>query len=82
MAARRWITPAAISEFAASKNADSFIVAVAKAHKCTVVIEEKPGANAKRCVPLPNAASVLGVKTLSIFDLLSKHAASTFLFKP
>jgi len=25
---------------------------------------------------------VLGVKTLSIFDLLSKHAASTFLFKP
>jgi len=25
---------------------------------------------------------VLGVKTLSIFDLLSRHAASTFLFKP
>jgi len=33
-------------------------------------------------VPLHNAAAVHGVKTLSIFDLLPKHAASTFLFKP
>jgi len=75
-------TPAAISEFAASKNADPFIVAVAKVHKCTVVTQERTDANAKRRVPLPNAAAVLGVKTLSIFDLLSKHAASTFQFKP
>lgn len=75
-------TPAAIAEFAGNKNADAFIVAVAKARGDMVITQEKADPNAKRRIPLPNAAGVLGVKTMTIFDLLSKHAVSTFVFKP
>lgn len=75
-------TPAAISEFADSKNADPFIVAAAKVHGATVVTHEKSDPNAKRRIPLPNAADAIGVATISIYDLLMRHAASTFVFKP
>ena len=74
-------TAAAIAEFADDKNADAFIVAVARERGATVVTHEKSNAEAKRRVPLPNAADALGVETTTIFDLLSKHAASTFSFK-
>lgn len=74
-------TAAAIAEFANDKNADPFIVAVACHRGDVVVTHEKSNADAKRRVPLPNAADALGVETMTIFDLLSKHAASTFSFK-
>lgn len=75
-------TQAAINEFAASNNADPFIVAAAKVYGATVVTHEKSDPNAKRRIPLPNAADAIGVATISIYDLLLKHAASTFVFKP
>ena len=75
-------TPAAITEFASEKNADPFIVAAARARGDIVISQEKSDPNAKRRTPLPNAAAIVGVKTMTIFDLLSKHAASTFIFKP
>lgn len=74
-------TVAAITQFAEQKNADPFIVAVARHRGNTVVTHEKSDPSVKRRVPLPNAADALGVKTMTIYDLLSKHAASTFKFK-
>lgn len=75
-------TAAAVSKFADEKNADPFIVAVARQRGAVVVTHEKSIDNAKNRVPLPNAADAIGVKTTTIYDLLSKHAVSTFRFKP
>lgn len=74
-------TAAAITEFADNKNADAFIVAAARERGDIVVSHEKTDSNAKKRIPLPNAADAIGVKTIDIFDLLSKHAVSTFMFK-
>jgi len=75
-------TAAAINQFADDKNADAFIVAAARERGDFVVSHEKSIPAAKSRIPLPNAADAIGVKTMTIFDLLSKHAASTFVFKP
>lgn len=74
-------TPGAIAEFADNKKADAFIVAVARQRGDIVITHEKSIPDAKRRIPLPNAADALSVKTMTIFDLLSKHAAATFTFK-
>lgn len=74
-------TAAAIGKFAEEKNADPFIVAVARQRGDIVVTHEKSIENVKNRVPLPNAADAIGVKTMTIYDLLSKHAVSTFKFK-
>ena len=75
-------TAAAIGQFANDKNADAFIVAAARERGDVVVSHEKSIPTAKSRIPLPNAADAIGVKTMTIFDLLSKHAVLTFAFKP
>lgn len=81
-ASSKHYTTTAITEFANNKNADPFIVAAACERGDTVVSHEKSDPNARKRIPLPNAADAVGVKTITIFDLLSKHAVSTFKFKP
>ncbi|TFY97663.1 DUF4411 family protein [Ramlibacter humi] len=74
--------PAAKKEFAGADEADAFLVAVAKAHSYTIVSQELPNPEKKNRIPLPNAADEFKVKTIYVYDLLSKHAASTFQLKP
>ena len=78
----RHYAAAAIDEFADQRNADPFIVAAAKQRGDLVVTQERANPEARRRIPLPNAADAVGVNTISIFDLLSRHAASTFAFRP
>ena len=74
-------TPAAISVFADVKRADAFLIAAASHHGDCVITHEKSSPEAKSRIPIPNAADAVGVDTMTIFDLLSKHADSTFEFK-
>ncbi len=74
-------TPAAVKEFADWDEADAFVVAVAKHHGMTVVTHEKASETASSWVPLPSAADALDVPTVTIYDLLSRHANATFAFK-
>lgn len=74
-------TEKARAEFADGKNADPFLVAAAMTHGYTVVSHETVSPEAKKRIPLPNAAAAHGVKTISVFDLLSKHAHPTFLLQ-
>lgn len=73
--------PAAKAEFAGVKEADPFLIAIAKEHGYTIVTQEQPNPQKKSKIPLPDAAGQFGVKTVYIYDLLSKHAASTFKLK-
>lgn len=73
--------PAAKAEFAGVKEADPFLIAVAKQHGYTVVTQEQPNPQKKNKIPLPDAAAHFGVKAIYIYDLLAKHAASTFKLK-
>jgi hypothetical protein len=75
-------TPQAISKFMEIKNADAWLVAVAKTYGGTVVTGEVSKPESKANVKLPDAAKLLDVPTMSIFRLLSKHAKGTFEFKP
>ncbi|WP_243038719.1 DUF4411 family protein [Dyella sedimenti] len=74
-------TDKARAEFADGKNADPFLVATAMTHGHIVVSHESVSPAAQKRIPLPNAASAHGVKTISVFDLLSKHAHPTFLLQ-
>jgi uncharacterized protein DUF4411 len=73
---------AAKTEFAGADEADAFLIAVAKAHSYTIVSQEQPNPEKKNRIPLPVAADAFDVETIYIYDLLSKHAASTFQLKP
>lgn len=71
----------ALSDFAASKRADAFLVAVGKAKNHTIVTHEGESTNSVIRVMLPHAAHSLGVNTVNLYDLLSKHATQTFKFR-
>lgn len=70
--------------FAESNRADAFLLAYAKAHGYVIVTQEKSNPEAKRSIPIPDAASQLGgIKpTVTIYELLRLHAKPTFVFKP
>jgi hypothetical protein len=74
--------PRALSDFASGKRADAFLIAVGKAKGHTIVTHEGESTNSVNRVMIPHAAHSLGVSTLSLYDLLSKHATQTFKFKP
>lgn len=69
---------AAKAEFAREKEADAFILSLAKAHGYTIVTQEKPNPAKTSRIPLPDAAKAFNVPTIYIYDLLAKHAGSTF----
>ncbi len=72
----------AIKQFADQSKADAFIIAAAKRWGAAVVTHEKANPEAKKRIPIPDAAAAIGVKTMTIFELLTKHASDTFKFKP
>lgn len=74
--------PAAKTEFAQANEADPFLLAVAKAHGYTIVTQEKSNPAKKNRIPLPDAATAFDVPSIFVYDLLSKHATSTFQLHP
>lgn len=75
-------TAAAKNEFAQINNADAFLIASARAYGSVLITHEVPAPDSKKAVKIPDAAKLVGVKTDSIFNLLSKHAGPGFVFKP
>jgi hypothetical protein len=74
--------PKALAEFAAEDEADAFLIATAKHGGYVLVSDEEPAANARKKVPLPDAAKLIGVKTIKPYQLYQAHAKETFKFKP
>ena len=73
--------PAAITEFAKQNVADAFLIAVAKAHNYTIVTQELGNPAARNRILIPDAATVHGVNTVYVYDMLSAHTISTFVAK-
>lgn len=70
------------SVFSDSKKADAFLLAYAKAYGYTVVTQEISDPNKKKSIPIPDAATRIGnIKTIPIYELLSRHAKQTFIYK-
>jgi hypothetical protein len=74
-------SPQAKAEFAKPNVADPFLIAVARQHGYEIVSQEKTNPAAKKKIYLPDAANAHGVKTIYVYDMLSKHAESTFNLK-
>jgi hypothetical protein len=70
----------ALSDFASTKTADAFLIAVGKAKGHAIVTHEGESTNSVVRVMLPHAAHSLGVNTFNLYDLLSKHATHSFKF--
>jgi len=68
-------------EFAQNDNADAFLIAAAARHGSVLVTHEVAAPDSRSNVKIPDAADLLNVSTLSLFDLLSKHAGANFKFK-
>jgi hypothetical protein len=74
---------AAKARFADQARADAFLLAYAKAHGHEIVTQEKSNPDKKKEIPIPDAAIKLGgIKTITIYDLLTTHAKPTFVFTP
>ncbi|WP_288408308.1 DUF4411 family protein [uncultured Herbaspirillum sp.] len=70
------------SKFLNAESADAWLIAyAAHAKGYTVVTNEVSAPFSKRNIKLPDAAKVLSVETISLFDLLHMHARNTFDFK-
>ena len=59
-------------EFSDYNKADAFLVAFCKAHGLILVTEEKYNPEIKKRIPIPNACEALGVKYISLFELMEK----------
>ena len=68
------------NEFAKAEVADAFLIAVAKAHNCTIVTQEASKPDSKKRVLIPDAARVFKLESIMIYDLLSQHATGNFTF--
>jgi hypothetical protein len=75
-------TAKARSDFADPKDADAFLIATAMGNGMVICTHETSDPVCKRRIPLPDAATAHGVKTIHIFDVLTAHASSPFKFKP
>ncbi|WP_024868344.1 DUF4411 family protein [Pseudoxanthomonas suwonensis] len=71
-------------EFAEVKRADAFLLAYAKRYGFVIVTQEQSKPEQKKRIPIPDAAnSIGGIKpTLTIYELLRRHAKPTFVFNP
>lgn len=63
-------TNAAKAEFAATANADAWVIAFTKAVRATVVTQEKPNPHVRRRVPIPNVCDALDVPYVDTFRML------------
>uniref|UniRef100_UPI001660ACBE DUF4411 family protein n=1 Tax=Stenotrophomonas maltophilia TaxID=40324 RepID=UPI001660ACBE len=74
--------PSAKATFANVDKADAFLIATAMHKGWKIATHEKWNADRKNAIPIPNAAAAMGVKTLTIYELLTLHSAPTFNFTP
>lgn len=73
---------AALDKFLDVKSADAWLIAYAATQSnVTVVTNEKAEPFSKKAIKLPDAAAALGVKTITLFELLQQHATGTFSFQ-
>jgi hypothetical protein len=73
--------PAALAKFLAVKSADAWLVAYAATNRGFVIVtNEVPAPQSQRDIKLPDAAAALGVPTISLPQLLRKHAKSNFAY--
>jgi hypothetical protein len=72
----------ALSDFSSDQKADAFLIAVGRAKGHIIVTHEGESTDSVGRVMIPHAAHSCGVRTLSLYDLLEKHATNTFAFKP
>ena len=70
----------AVDEFLT--DADSFLVAHAKAHGHALVTLEQPAEMTKNRVPIPNACTAFGVEWLGPFDMLEREGARFVMAGP
>ncbi|MFM9481463.1 DUF4411 family protein [Streptomyces scabiei] len=54
---------------------------MAKAYNYTVVTQELSNPAQRRKILIPDAAAANNVKTMYVYDMLSKHSESTFLHR-
>jgi hypothetical protein len=74
---------AAKATFADAKRADAFLLAYARAYGHEIVTQEKSNPDKRREIPIPDAAIKLGgIRTITIYELLTTHAKPTFVFTP
>lgn len=73
--------PGALTKFLHVQSADAWLIALAASGKnWTIVTNEVRAPDSKRDVKLPDAASALNVPTISLAELLRKHAKTNFTF--
>lgn len=73
---------AAIEKFLSARSADAWLIAFAAAGGNFVIVTNEVSApQSKRSVKLPDAAAAIGVKTISLFELLQLFAHKTFELK-
>jgi hypothetical protein len=71
----------ALDKFLDAESADAWLIAyAAQQGDCTVVTNEVPNPLSRKSIKLPDAARVLNVETISLFDLLQRHGHRTFEF--
>ncbi|MEO6422367.1 MAG: DUF4411 family protein [Candidatus Nitrotoga sp.] len=74
---------AAQAKFLRVESADAWLIAYAAAQGNYVIVTNEVSAPMSQTeIKLPDASTVLNVKTISMFDLLQKAAHKTFIFKP
>jgi len=75
--------PKARQTFAEANRADAFLLAYARAYGHSIVTHEISNPEKKKEIPIPDAARKIGgIKTVTIYELLRKHARGTFEFYP
>jgi hypothetical protein len=73
---------AAQDKFLDVKSADAWLIGYAATQTNVIVVtNEKAEPASKKSIKLPDAAAALGVKTITLFELLQRHAHGTFLFQ-
>ncbi|CAE6856281.1 DUF4411 family protein [Paraburkholderia domus] len=73
---------AAQDKFLDVKSADAWLIAFAAHHPGYVIVtNEQSAPESRKAIKLPDAASAVGVVTMSLFDVLSRHAFGDFSFK-
>ncbi|MBQ9259197.1 MAG: DUF4411 family protein [Neisseriaceae bacterium] len=75
--------PNIIKVFANHEHADTWLIAYAAAHQMSIITHEtikRPNRNTK--VQIPEAAQVLNVPCVSLYDFLEQNACGTFQMKP
>jgi hypothetical protein len=74
--------PAARTKFLDVRSADAWLIAYTSTSADAVVVtNERSEPASRRSIKLPDAAKALGVKTITLFELLRLHAHGTFSFR-